>query len=71
MEITKSGKLRKWKTTCPNCRTEVKYTKADVTRKESNTPVNILISPKVKVDTIICPDCGKEIMVYYNNEEEV
>ena len=70
MEVTHSGKLRKWVTTCPNCQSEIKYTKADVKKMLSKTPVNILIAPKVMIESITCPDCGQVIQVYYNKVAE-
>ena len=70
MEVTHSGKLRSWLTTCPSCRSEIKYTKADVKRVKSRTPVNVLIAPEVMIDNITCPDCGQVIQVYYNNPAE-
>lgn len=68
MEVAKSGKSRTWLTTCPKCSSSIKYSKLDVTKKESRSPVSSLLSSKLNVDVIYCPVCKNEITVYFQNE---
>jgi hypothetical protein len=69
MEIVKHAS-RKWKTSCtnPECRAEFKYTKLDTYKVESRTPASVVISSSVKMDMVKCPECGKEIQVFFKNE---
>lgn len=66
-EVMKSSKTRKWTTKC-KCGACIKYGAGDVYKKESKSPASILMSTKVNIDCIKCPDCGNEIQIYFQNE---
>lgn len=66
-EIMQSSKKRRWVAKC-KCGSSIKYSSSDVYKKESKSPASVLMSTKVMMDMIRCPDCGKEIQVYFQNE---
>lgn len=62
-ELLERGK-KKWTVRCP-CGALVRYTKQDVYKRDSTSALSSII--RIKLDMIRCPECGKEIQVYFTN----